>query len=195
MMHLACRCGQVALSVDTDGAGTRVVCYCKDCRAAARLCPEPEALLTAEGGVDIWQTTPDRVTITAGAENLEVIRLSPKGLMRWRTTCCGTPMCNMLESSHLPFVGMLLRPGMPDGADKLLGPAKNHVYTAFALPGRGAPSKDVGFGRAGFALLRRMIVTRLSGRGRINPFRNPDGTVIAPVHVADKDAVQQARAS
>ena len=195
MVQLSCRCGQVALEVDIGpGSGTRVVCYCRDCRAAARLCPEPDALLTREGGVDIWQTTPDRVTITRGAELLEILRLSPKGLLRWRATCCGTPVCNMLEKPDLPFVGMVLRPGMPVDADAVFGAARSHVYTRFALAGRGAPDKDRGFNAVGLAVLTRMLKTRLGGRGKINPFRTEDGTPIALVRLADKAEVDRARA-
>ena len=194
MVDLSCRCGRVTLGFNVGpGSGTRVVCYCRDCRAAARLCPEPEALLTPQGGVDIWQTTPDHVTIRQGAEHLEILRLSPRGLLRWRATCCGTPMCNMLEKPGLPFVGMVLRPGMPEHADRLLGPAAAHVYTASAPAGRGAPARDAGFGKAGFGVLSRMLSTKLAGRGRITPFRRADGTPIAPVRLAEKDAVARAR--
>lgn len=175
------------------GSGTRLVCYCKDCRAAARLCPDPDSLMTAQGGVDIWQTTPDRVQIEQGQDKLEILRLSPKGLLRWRTTCCGTPMCNMLEKPGLPFVGLVLRPGMPPQPDQQLGPVVGHVYTVQAPPGHGAPAKDVGFNKVGFGVLSRMITTKLSGRGRQNPFRQADGTPIAPVTLADKAAVDKAR--
>lgn len=196
MVELLCRCGQVVLRAETPkGSGTRLVCYCKDCRAAARLCPDPEELLTPQGGVDIWQTTPDRVQIVQGQDNLEILRLSPKGLMRWRTTCCGTPLCNMLEKTRLPFIGLLLRPGMPKHPDQSLGAVAGHVYTVHALPGRGAPAKDIGFKRVGFGLLSRMITTKLSGRGKQNPFLGADGSYIAPVRLADKAEVAQARAT
>ena len=91
-------------------AGTRVTCYCADCQTAARLCPEPDALLGPAGGTDIWQTTPDRLTLVRGAEHLEIRRLSPKGLCRWTATCCETPLFNTLERLGFPFVGLTLRP-------------------------------------------------------------------------------------
>ncbi len=177
-----CRCGtvQIEVSVPSRRAGTRVMCYCKDCQTGA-LALDAAEVLTAPGGTDIWQTTPDRLTLLAGADRLKILRLSPKGLNRWYANCCDTPMFNTLQQLSLPFVGVVLRDH--DMAQSMLGPIRAYHSTASATPGKGAPAKDKGVGGAGFAVLSRMIVTGLSGRGRLNPLRTPEGDPIAAIRV------------
>lgn len=190
-----CRCGKVRMRLDVPGrsAGTRVTCYCRDCQTAARLNGDGDKILGPAGGTDIYQTTPDRLTIERGAEELEIVRLSPKGLMRWHARCCDTPMVNTLERLALPFVGLVLRPDQRAAADAVLGPVVAHAFTASAPRGEGAPAKDVHFARTGGQLVMRMIAAALSGRARHNPLRAPDGTPIAPVRVVDRATREAAR--
>ncbi len=184
-----CRCGGVELRVDVPGAaaGTRVICYCKDCQTAAHLHAQAEDVLGPAGGSDIWQTTPDRIEIVTGAEQLKVIRLSPKGLMRWHAGCCGTPMFNTLPNLKLPFLGMILRQSALADADAVYGKTRCYASTADARPGAGAPTRDKGFKRAGFDVLQRMLAAWLSGRGKMTPLIAEDGVAIARVEVISKD--------
>lgn len=165
---LTCRCGAVHLRVDVPrrGAGTRVVCHCRDCQTAARVLGA-EDLLGPGAGTDIWQTTPDLLEVVEGAELLRILRLSPKGLKRWHAGCCETPLMNTLDNVKLPFVGFVL--GRPDPArDKVTGPVFGHAFTASAPPGSGGPAKDVNFARTGLGVVTRMITAYLSGRAKDN---------------------------
>jgi len=174
--------------VPSASAGTRVTCYCKDCQTGSLLHDGGADMLSAAGGTDIWQTTPDRIEIVAGAEHLKVIRLSPKGLMRWHAGCCGTPICNTLLKLGLPFVGVILRQSNRPTSDLIYGKVRCHAATKSARPGEGAPAADKGFNRAGFNVLQRMLATWLSGRAKDNPLRGADGGPIAPVEVISKAA-------
>ncbi len=177
------------LRVDVPGAsaGTRAICYCRDCQTAAQLHDHGADMLSPAGGSDIWQTTPDRIEILQGAEHLKVIRLSPKGLMRSHAACCGTPMFNTLPNPKLPFIGMVLRQSACADADTVYGKVRCHASTEGARPGAGAPARDKGFKRAGFEVLQRMLAAWLSGRGKDTPLIGPDGAPIAPVEVITKD--------
>lgn len=166
---LTCRCGAVHLHVDVPrrSAGTRVVCHCRDCQTAARVL-SAEDRLVAGAGTDIWQTTPDRLHIFKGRENLRILRLSPKGVKRWHAVCCDTPMMNTLDNLKLPFVGFVLGPS-DDSRDGVIGPVFGHAFTKSAPAGSGGPDKDINFARTGLGVVTRMIGAYLTGRARKNP--------------------------
>ncbi len=189
LVEHSCRCGatRLKIAVPAPTAGTRVVCYCKDCQTAALLHDGASDVLSRAGGSDIWQTTPDLIDITDGAENLKVIRLSPKGLMRWHAGCCGTPMLNTLSRVRLPFVGVVLRQSELAEADAVFGAIECHASTGSARPEAGAPEQDIGFNRAGAMVLKRLALAVLGGRSKNNPLLQPDGTLIAPVVVISRE--------
>lgn len=117
------------------GAGrfNRVVCYCDDCQAFARWLGR-EDLLDAHGGSDIVQLWPSRVRFSEGVDRLRLLRLGPKGLFRWYTSCCKSPAGNTLPSTGSPFVGF---PAACLGAgerslDDLLGPPVGAIQGRFA---------------------------------------------------------------
>lgn len=194
-LELTCRCGACALALDMSGwgAASRVVCYCDDCQTAARALGAQTAVLGAGSGTQIVQTTPDRIALLRGADGLRIVRLSPKGLLRWYAGCCDTPMLNTLPNLKLPFVGVVIRPDRVADVAQVLGQRSAHVFTTTARPRADAPRKDVGFAAAGFAVLRRMLVAGLSGRGRLSPLRAQDAAPIAPVRVLTAEERHDAR--
>ena len=194
MIH-ECRCGKVAVRVAVPGrgAGTRCTCYCKDCQTAGHLFGAGREILQADGGTDIWQTTPDRLTIVRGAEHLTILRLGPKGLYRWHAGCCDTPMFNTLEKLGLPFVGLVLRPAEAEAAQAAFGKTYAIVNSASAPRASAAPRRDVRFGAAARQLMLRMLTALTSGRARATPLRGPDGGAIAPVRVISAEERAAAR--
>ena len=104
-LHFACSCGELAgRLVDVDARdGTHIVCHCDDCRAnlVALGHTDPGA-----EGVELFQTTPDKIKIDQGGENLALLRLSPKGLMRWYAKCCSTPLFNTTSRRGMAFTGV-----------------------------------------------------------------------------------------
>ena len=194
-LELACRCGARALSLDVSGWGSasRVVCYCDDCQTAARALGAQAAVLGPGSGTQIVQTTPDRIRLLRGAESLRILRLSPRGLLRWYAGCCDTPMLNTLPNLKLPFVGAVIRPDRVEDVAQALGRRPAHVFTTTARPRADAPRKDVGFAAAGFAVLRRMLVAALAGRAKLSPLRGQDAAPIAPVRVLTAEERHDAR--
>lgn len=194
-LELGCRCGACALEIDLSGwgAASRVVCYCDDCQTAARALKAQADVLGPGSGTHIVQSTPDRVRILRGREHLAVLRLSPKGLMRWYAGCCDTPMCNTLPNLKLPFVGLVIRPDRTPQIAAAVGKGCAHVFTTTARPRAEAPRKDVAFAAAGFAILRRMLVALVAGRGGQSPFRDAQGAPVAPVRVLTPEQRHDAR--
>ena len=170
---LSCRCGAVHWQIAPEAPGAHVVCYCSDCQTAARHL-RAEAMLDADGGTSIFQTLPAYVSITHGSENLALLRLSPKGLFRWHTTCCDTPVANTLARPGFAFCGMVL-PSDSDG----YGPVVARVQTAAAR----SPVREFGMAKAGLSLVWRALVARLNGTWRKSPFFTSEGQPAAKPHV------------
>lgn len=180
-LTFSCKCGEVQghLSVAARKAGTRVQCFCADCRAAEIHLTQRDP---APHPVDLFQTTPDGLHITQGADNLRLLRLSPRGLMRWYAGCCGTPIGNTLGKPGLPFVGL--------NSHLFTDPASLGKVRAKAFISRpGQPPRSKGAGRMAFGIVTRMITSRLSGRWRETPFFDVEsGAPVAEAEVLSKKA-------
>ena len=114
-----CRCGEVVGLVTNASPQkvNRVICYCDDCQAFAHQLGRAD-LLNAQGGSDIVQVAPASLTFIKGQNRIAGVRLTPKGLFRWHTTCCNTPVGNTLGPA-IPFVGLIAQTfeGGPRTAD------------------------------------------------------------------------------
>ncbi|MEO3415710.1 DUF6151 family protein [Roseovarius sp. CAU 1744] len=181
----ACRCGKTRLTVTVPSraAGTHIRCYCRDCQTAARLHDRDEDTLSPAGGTDVWHTVPELIEIEAGADTLQISRLSPRGGYRWYAGCCGTLMFSTVRNLAIPFVSVALRQPEMQAAGNLLGPVRCHAFTASARPHSDAPGANKGMRRAGALALKRAVISWLGGGSRRSPLRQPDGTPIAPVDV------------
>lgn len=158
---LSCACGSVAGHMDI-GSGRHIACHCADCAAwRDHLTPG------REGGVEIFQTTPDRIEIIQGAENLACARLTKQGLVRWYAACCNTAIANSLPKPMLPFAGVvtdcIAEPDKPK-----IGPVAS-VVNRKQKPGNNAASAAI------WGALSRGVGARLSGKERFAPFFSPDG--------------------
>lgn len=168
-----CRCGEVEGLVRnvSPATVTRVVCYCDDCQAFAHRLGRAD-LLDASGGSDIVQVAPSTVTFSRGAEHIAGLRLSPKGLYRWYTDCCKTPVGNTLKPA-IPFVGIVAQ-AFDVGAggralDDVAGAPRGRILGKFAIgePPAGSTKLDLRLlGRA----VRAILGWRLTGKAWPNPF-------------------------
>jgi Family of unknown function (DUF6151) len=101
-------------SAVSPSTGCRVLCYCKDCEAFARFLERAD-VLDAAGGTDIFQMPPGRVNLTAGTDAVRCLRLSNRGVYRWYTDCCRTPIGNT-AGPRVPLIGVIhLFYGPPGG--------------------------------------------------------------------------------
>lgn len=168
-----CACGQIhgRLTAIEPGAGLRVVCHCRDCRAAEVALGQPDP---QDAGVDLFQTTPDRVVIDGGAEHLALLRLSPRGLFRWHAACCGTPLFNTAPKRGVPFASLHVNRASDPTP---LGPVRAEVNG----------KKNRGLLPAVAGIFTRLASARLSGRWRQTPFFDGDGTPVAAPRILSLD--------
>jgi len=166
---LSCRCGEVEGVVTNASPQTvnRVVCYCDDCQAFLHRLGRAD-LLNAEGGTDIVQLAPASLTFTRGQDRIAGLRLTPRGLLRWHTTCCNTPVGNTL-SPAVPFVGIVAQTFGAERAQSAFGAPIGAILGKYAIGT--APAGSTGIN---LALLLRAIAKvlgwRLRGRAWPHPF-------------------------
>jgi hypothetical protein len=104
---LTCKCGELAGEILTKPAdGNHIICYCDDCQIYAKYLGAEKTVLNENGGTEIFQVTPNKVSFTRGIKNIGCLRLGPKGLNRWCAKCCQTPLANTL-GARVAFTGIL----------------------------------------------------------------------------------------
>lgn len=185
----SCTCGATEWHVTAPRTGTRLMCYCADCQTFARHLGAD--ILGPAGGSDLLQISPAQVSFVRGAENLALLKLSPKGLSRWHTSCCNTPVCNTLKSAKLPFVSLFC--ASHQGEDRELGRVVAHANTVFGH-GPHKPAKDRGLGRLVISFAKRILGDRMSGQWKATPFfAPPDWSPVAAPHVITKEERNRAR--
>lgn len=170
----SCECGATRAGIDL-GDGSRLVCYCDDCQAFLRALGAEDRLDPA-GGTDLFQTTPDRIEVTAGKENLACLRLTDKGPLRWSASCCDAPFANSLTTRQVPFVSVHVS-GI--AARDTLGEVVARVNRKFATAR--VEGRKGALGPIVWAILRRAATARLTRRHRDTPFFDDKGRPVAEV--------------
>ncbi|MEO8183926.1 MAG: DUF6151 family protein [Deltaproteobacteria bacterium] len=170
-IELRCRCGQVEGSVSkaSPQTVTRVLCYCDDCQAFLHYLGRSE-LLDAHGGTDIIQIAPAHLVFRSGADQILGIRLSPKGMYRWYSGCCKTPLGNCMGPA-IPFVGIVAQvfQQQEQRRDDTFGKSLGGILGKFAIgtPPPGSTSLNLGLL---FRAIRSVLGWRLSGKTWPHPF-------------------------
>jgi Family of unknown function (DUF6151) len=172
-MHhpLQCRCGKLQGYVSPADVAARAVCYCKDCQAFAHFLERPEDLVLNElGGTEIVATLPKYVHFTQGVEALVCMSLSGRGLLRWYTSCCNTPIGNTPRDFKTSYVGVIhscLNQRAPS-IQESFGPVRMVLQTNSA---RGkvtsTPMSNV---ITLIKIMKSVIAARMSGSYKSNPF-------------------------
>lgn len=135
-VKMQCDCGKVRGHTDdiNPQSGNRIHCCCADCQSFASLMDLEKKRSTSNqivdefGGTDIFQMPIAYVNITEGNEHIACLRLSHKGLYRWYTTCCHTPIGNTLDGK-MPFIGIIhnfMDKNM--SRDSILGRSKGYIH-------------------------------------------------------------------
>ena len=105
------------------------------------------------------------------------MRLSEKGVVRWYTDCCKTPVANTMATSSAPFAGLLV--ALVDAAEdarsreEALGPVVARAFARDAIGPVGAGSHDgipLSFLPRMMGLLARGVLRR---KGQPSPFFAP----------------------
>ena len=181
-VKLKCSCGAVQgkiLNVTPENSN-RLVCCCDDCQRFAAHLMREEEILDDFGGTEIVQTSQSQVRITKGAKHLQAIRLTHKGLTRWYTDCCNTPVANTINAAF-PFAGVIHNfMNIKRHGDDVLGPVRAYVQVKHA---RGVP--DYPNSAAGFPLgvtlkiMLKIFRWKVKGMQKPSPFFDDDGKPVS----------------
>ncbi|MBF6025111.1 hypothetical protein IU514_13850 [Lysobacter niastensis] len=176
----------MAGEMEAGRAYVRATCYCKDCRAFARFLGQP-GVLDASGGTDIVAMAPAAVRFTAGSEHIACMSLSPKGLLRWYASCCGTPLANTARDPKMLYVGMVTAcvDAAPQAVDAEFGTRGRVVLYAGSAtaPVRGTP---LAFVTGGVRIVAGLIGARLR-RERTSPFFDGSGRPLREPDVISRE--------
>lgn len=186
-VNLKCACGTVKgkASAISSKMGNRIICCCDDCQAFAQFLGQEEKVLDQYGGTDIFQIPVSFLKITEGKSEIACVRLSPKGMYRWYTKCCKTPIGNTFGAGG-PFIGVIHN--FMDNAqtrDVDLGKSKGHVLTKFAK----APVPENLKGSSlsiNFRMVAKILSWKLKGLNQPSEFFNQNGEPTCEPHVLDK---------
>jgi hypothetical protein len=166
---LQCRCGTLKGFIDTSNPVNRAVCYCRDCQAFAHYLGRSSEILDGNGGTDVVQTIPAKVTLTR--ENLACIRLTEKGLVRWYAKCCNTPIGNTTANYRVSFVGLIHNclDVAPASLNDSFGPVRMWSFSKNAKPkiDKGSP---FGMVPGILRILGMVLAARLNGAYKRTPF-------------------------
>ncbi len=193
-LSIGCSCGALrgVLRGISGELGNRIVCYCDDCQSFAHFLDGAAEILDSHGGTDIFQTSPVRLEITQGADRLACVRLTSRGIVRWYTSCCKTPIGNTLPTRQMPFVG-LIHSCMDDASrDAALGPIRARSQARFAVGDRSSLDASDGRPRGMLPrLLWRILLNRLRGDHVGSPFFDPaTGVAVATPHVLTEEELR-----
>jgi hypothetical protein len=179
-LNLRCRCGR--LSWDLIDAvpprGVRYICHCDDCQAFAAFTSHAAEILDAHGGTDAYQLPSSQIEILHGAEHLACAKVTSRPLLRWYCHACRTPVANTYHTSRLSFVSVPLCGARPDDRDAFCGPPAGHIWTKFGW-GDLSGVRRYSIPAMLWRMLSRIVLARLTGAYRQNPFFSPDGAPIA----------------
>ena len=176
----SCACGGLTGSIidASPKTGSHAVCFCTSCRAGEVYSGAPDP---APDPIGVFQTSPHRINITSGQDQLAPFSFGPKNLLRWQAKCCGTAIFNTPRNPGLSFVA--IRTTCLEETSTI-GPVRSKGF----IPTQDGKQRNEGLYALIFNAMCRMIGKRLSGRWKDTPFfdietRRP----IAPVTLVSKE--------
>lgn len=178
-LPFSCKCGEIrgTLHNATPRNGNHVRCYCSACRAAVIYTTGVDP---KDSGVELYQTTPDKLSFQQGRGNLDVFSFTPKKLLRYRASCCGVPMFTMLPTPKFALAGM-----MTDLLEDktAIGPVAMEAF----VPQADGSFKHTSKLRLYGGTMWRALTARITGRWKQTPFFDiATGRPVKDVYVPTK---------
>jgi Family of unknown function (DUF6151) len=143
-------------------------------------------MLNEKAGSDIVQVAPATLRFSEGQDRIAGLRLSPKGLYRWHTTCCNTALGNSMRPG-VPFVGLLAPIFDASRLDHTVGAPTGALLGQFAIgePPAGSTGTNVSLL---FRVIARIFGWKFSGKTWPHPFFSREtGEPVHPVIVLSKE--------
>lgn len=197
MTQVQCECGKFKAEIKKfpkDTAG-RCVCYCDDCQTYLHYLGKSN-LADSAGGSEIIPVYPTNFKILQGQELLSCVRLSPQGLFRWYTSCCKTPVGNLM--AHFPWIGTYNRIYTvqdPHFVEKSLGKIKSRIQGKFARGTKPKGTSDKMGIKDAMAVVPFILKGFLTGKAKGSPLFENDGTtpIIKPtiLSLEERNAIRE----
>lgn len=144
-MEIKCDCGKFRAELTQFPQNTpgRFICYCDDCQAFLNYLKRSD-LMNEFGGTEIIPAYPADIKFITGQDVVKCVRLHSKGMYRFYTSCCHTPIANTDPTG--PWAGIIHRMYTNKDStilDRELGPVKCSMMGKFAkgTPPVGTPDK------------------------------------------------------
>jgi len=175
--EIGCDCGKFKANLTAFPKNTpgRLACYCNDCRQFLEKIDRTD-LLDEFGGTEIVPVYPSEIEFSQGKEHLQCHRLTKKGLHRWKTSCCNSPIAN--TKVGFPWIGLFHSTYTATDPESLtrLGNIKSRIFGRDAK--EGAPfkiSNKISF--SDFLVVLPFVVKgKILKKQRHSPFFENDGT-------------------
>lgn len=139
IVNLKCACGNVKGELNiVPKTYFHVQCLCCDCQNFAHYLRQQNTLLDEHGGTELFQTYPAHIKITKGEEHITCVQSYEKGLYRWHTQCCNTPIGNTMTSPKVPFIGIpvnFMHFSSEQEKNAVLGPITLKAFGKYAVGG------------------------------------------------------------
>lgn len=177
MHRLKCKCGAVQGHVLDGSPSSRVRCYCTDCQAFGRYVGSEARVLDAQGGTEIVQVCQSRLRFERGLEQLASVRLTDKGMIRWYSKCCRTPLGNTMADPKMSFVGLIHSSLDLLSLDRDFGNSIALLNTSTAL-GEPKPQQRGSIGVI-LRFAKLLLASRILGRYRETPLFSSTGAPIS----------------
>ncbi|WCM93749.1 DUF6151 family protein [Acidovorax sp. NCPPB 2350] len=185
--RIQCKCGALRGQLSRPQLALRGICYCKDCRAYANHLGVETHTHDAFGGAEFIATQAKYVSFSAGVQHLACLSLSEKGLLRWYSKCCGTPIGNTSRNWKVSYVGLIptcLKADL-DSFGRSFPQLQMRVNTGSAKQAPPGMVLKTVAALAGF--IPQVIASGISGAYKFTPFfSSPAGTPVTAITVLSK---------
>jgi hypothetical protein len=178
-INLSCACGQVqgkTANVDAQ-SGNRIHCCCVDCQKFAEYLKQENKVLDQYGATDIFQMPIAHLYINQGHDQLALMRLTAKGLNRWYTKCCDTPIGNTL-GGKAPFIGVIHSfMQHVESRDQELGRTRGHIHCQSAK--QAVPETlQASFFKVSMRVLGKLLSWKVRGLNQPSAFFTADDRAV-----------------
>ena len=181
-VQLKCLCGKVTGETAdiNEHSGTRIHCCCDDCQAFAQYLNHEKSIVDHFGGTDIFQMPLSHLKINQGHEQIACVKLSAKGMQRWYTTCCNTPIGNTM-GPKMPFIGVIHNfMANAEHRDVALGKSRGYVHIKFANEKVPENLQAKPFNIT-LRIILKLLLWKIKGLNNPNAFFNQDQhTIVKP---------------
>jgi len=189
-LKLRCDCGKVkgAATNITPSATNRAVCYCGFCQSYAGFLERKDQVLDELGGTEVFQLSPREISFSEGQGQIDCIKLTEKGALRWFAKCCSTPLVTTGQNLDLPFIAInhfcVETFQEPENRDRALGPIRARVngqgieYAQLPKTGRWSIAKMM------VHMVVLMLKWKVGGDAKKSPIRTTEGLpIVNPTRV------------